>query len=166
MRKFQVTAAANGGHANAEDLREFTVQETAELTGLGEHTLRYYERIGLLSPVKRDSGSRHRRYTIVDLARIEALACLRSIGMPIEDMRRYVQLSFEDPRNANELLQILEKQRTVLEERRSQIEETIGYVDLKTNYLKALVSGDEQKAAASMKRMMKRLDGIAARADR
>ena len=110
------------GRLDTSNLREFTVQETAELTGLSEHTLRYYERIGLLSPVKRDSGSRHRRYTTIDLARIEALACLRAIGMPIETMRRYSELSFEDPKNAGELLGILEKQRAVLEERRGQIE--------------------------------------------
>lgn len=112
---------ANGDQYLAEEIlggggfREYTVQETAEITGLSEHTLRYYERIGLITPVRRASGSRHRRYTAIDLARIESLACLRMVGMPIEDMRRYGELSFEDPKNAPELLKLLKKQRKALE---------------------------------------------------
>jgi DNA-binding transcriptional MerR regulator len=39
---------------------ELTIQQVANLTGLGEHTLRYYEREGLLNPVSR-SSSGHRR---------------------------------------------------------------------------------------------------------
>jgi DNA-binding transcriptional MerR regulator len=165
MKNNSIAAAGDaGGLLDIDSLREFTVQETAEMTGLSEHTLRYYERIGLLAPVKRESGSRHRRYTAIDLARIEALACLRAVGMPIEDMRRYSELSFEDPKNADELLRILEKQRSVLDERREQIEETIGYVEIKIAYLKALASGDERKAGRALKKMLKRLDSIAARA--
>lgn len=153
MRKFNTDDSSAFGAGG----REYTVQETAELTGLSEHTLRYYERIGLITPVRRASGSRHRRYTAIDLARIEALACLRLVGMPIEDMRRYSELSFEDPKNASELLEILKKQRKVLEDRRSQIEDTIRYVDMKTGYLAAIASGDEKQIEAATKRMMRAL---------
>ena len=57
-----------------------TVQETAERTGLSEHTLRYYERAGLLRGVRRDDSSGHRRYSPEDVARISTLACLRATG--------------------------------------------------------------------------------------
>jgi MerR family transcriptional regulator, aldehyde-responsive regulator len=140
--------------------REYTIQETAEITGLSEHTLRYYERIGLITPVRRASGSRHRRYTAIDLARIEALACLRMVGMPIEDMRRYGELSFEDSKDAPELLRILKKQRKVLEDRKEHIEETIRYVDLKTKFLVAVATGDEKKIDAAMKRFMRNLERL------
>jgi len=158
-------AGANGDRAgevlSGNGFKEYTVQETAELTGLSEHTLRYYERIGLITPVRRASGSRHRRYSTIDLGRIEALACLRMVGMPIEDMRRYGELAFEDARNAPELLRIMKKQRKVLEDRRNQIEETIRYVDLKTKFLLAIASGDEKQIAAAMKRMMRNLERAA-----
>ena len=65
----------------------FTLQEVVERSGLSEHTLRYYERIGLLDEVQRDDSSGHRRYTEEDLRIIEALACLRATGMSIDDMR-------------------------------------------------------------------------------
>jgi DNA-binding transcriptional MerR regulator len=51
-----------------------TVQQTAARTGLSEHTLRYYERAGLLEQVRRHHFSGHRRYSASDLARIRAAA--------------------------------------------------------------------------------------------
>ena len=148
------------------ELRDFTMRETAEITGLTEHTLRYYEKVGLLPRVRRDPASGHRRYSSIDLVRIEALSCLRMIGMPIEDMRRYGSLDFEDRKNSSELMAILERQRDVLERRKAEIDETLRYVDMKTGYLAAIQSGDETQISAAAKRMKKKLASIEARAER
>lgn len=48
----------------------YTLQEVVERSGLSEHTLRYYERIGLLEQIERDQSSGHRRYTAQDLSLI------------------------------------------------------------------------------------------------
>ena len=45
---------------------ELTIQEAATQTGLSEHTLRYYERIGLISPISRAPNG-HRRYHEEDI---------------------------------------------------------------------------------------------------
>jgi len=58
----------------------FTIQETAERTGLTAHTLRYYERIGLVWEVYRDSAG-HRRYTEQDVGWLILLTRLRATGM-------------------------------------------------------------------------------------
>src|ERR1700677_126966 len=63
------------------------IQEVARRTGLSEPTLRYYERIGLIDPVPRDQTSSHRRNASETVDTLEALACLRSTGMSIQDMR-------------------------------------------------------------------------------
>jgi DNA-binding transcriptional MerR regulator len=68
----------------------FTIHQVAEHTGLTEHTLRYYERIGLLDSVGR-AQSGHRRYSDADVQRIEFLNRLRATGMPIRQMLEYVQ---------------------------------------------------------------------------
>ena len=60
-----------------------TISEAAEASGLTAHTLRYYERAGLLDPVGREAGGR-RRYSDRDLSRIAFLTKLRATGMPIE----------------------------------------------------------------------------------
>ncbi|MGY0021187.1 MerR family transcriptional regulator [Streptomyces sp. cg35] len=67
----------------------FSIQDVARRSGLSEPTLRYYEEIGLIGPVDRDERSGHRRYGERDLDELQALACLRAVGMSIEDMRTY-----------------------------------------------------------------------------
>ena len=66
-----------------------TIQEVSRRSGLSEPTLRYYEEVGLVGPVDRDTRSGHRRYDDADLDVLQALACLRALGMGIEDMRTY-----------------------------------------------------------------------------
>src|SRR3954462_2053260 len=66
-----------------------TIQETSRQTGLSEPTLRYYEEVGLIGPIARDDNSGHRRYRESDLDALQALACLRAMGVGIEDMRTY-----------------------------------------------------------------------------
>jgi DNA-binding transcriptional MerR regulator len=76
----------------AGDVQGLAIEETAERTGISRHTLRYYERIGLLAPVGR-TVSGHRRYTDDDLGAIIFLTLLRETGMPIEDMQRFMALA-------------------------------------------------------------------------
>jgi DNA-binding transcriptional MerR regulator len=66
-----------------------TIQDVSRRSGLSEPTLRYYEQAGLISPVERDPASGHRRYREEDLDTLQALACLRALGVGIEDMRTY-----------------------------------------------------------------------------
>jgi DNA-binding transcriptional MerR regulator len=68
-----------------------SIQQTAAQTGLSVDTLRYYERIGLLAPT-RDASSRHRRYGQMDLVWIAFLSKLRSTGMPLLEIRDYINL--------------------------------------------------------------------------
>ncbi|MGX7677280.1 MerR family transcriptional regulator [Jatrophihabitans sp. DSM 45814] len=67
----------------------FTIQDASRRSGLSEPTLRYYEEVGLIGPIERDPSSRHRRYGEKDLDTLQALACLRAMGVGIEDMRTY-----------------------------------------------------------------------------
>ncbi len=71
-----------------------TITEMALRTGLSVHTLRYYERIGLLDPVERASSG-HRRYSMRDIAWVEFLTRLRKTGMQIRMMQHYARLRHE-----------------------------------------------------------------------
>jgi MerR family transcriptional regulator, copper efflux regulator len=66
-----------------------TIQDVSRRSGLSEPTLRYYEDVGLIGPIPRDAKSGHRRYREEDLDTLQALACLRAMGVGIEDMRTY-----------------------------------------------------------------------------
>lgn len=79
----------------------FTIQQVAEMTHLSEHTLRYYERLGLLNPIGRGSNG-YRTYSSSDLTRIHFLRCLRATGMSIQKMQSYVKLLRQGPQTADE----------------------------------------------------------------
>lgn len=66
-----------------------TIQDVSRRSGLSEPTLRYYEEVGLVGPIGRDASSGHRRYREQDLDTLQALACLRAMGVGIGDMRSY-----------------------------------------------------------------------------
>jgi DNA-binding transcriptional MerR regulator len=69
-----------------------TIQQLAAATGISKHTLRYYERVGLVPRVGRDPSSGHRRYREEHIGWLQFLRDLRSTGMPIRDVRAYVRL--------------------------------------------------------------------------
>jgi DNA-binding transcriptional MerR regulator len=87
-----------------------SIAEAAEASGLSAHTLRYYERAGLLEPVSRN-GSGHRRYREADLEQITFLARLRATGMPIREVRRYAELMKGGAQSNEERLAPLEAHR-------------------------------------------------------
>jgi len=101
-----------------------TIQEAAQQTGLTTHTLRYYEQIGLLPAIERAPNG-HRRYKKTDLGWADYVLCLKAVGMPLEDIKRYVKLQTEnDAATLPERVQLLEKHRAAI---RQQI------VDLQAN---------------------------------
>jgi DNA-binding transcriptional MerR regulator len=69
----------------------WSISEAAEKCGLSQHTLRWYERIGLLGPVARDANGR-RRFSDADLGWLDLITRLRETGMPVSDMQRYAEL--------------------------------------------------------------------------
>ena len=69
-----------------------TIKQMAARSGLSEHTLRYYEKVGLIKPIPRDRSSGHRRYSADTVEIVEVLSCLRACGLSLDDMRRYLQL--------------------------------------------------------------------------
>ncbi len=95
-----------------------TIAEVAERSGVTAHTLRYYERVGLISVGRDESG--HRVYTGADFGRIVFLTRLRMTGMPIRDLQRYVRLVEGGEHTVPERLALLEEHRDAV---RARIEE-------------------------------------------
>jgi len=86
-----------------------SIAEMAQRAGVTAHTLRYYERIGLLA-VPRDAAG-HRVYGAADFARVVFLTRLRMTGMPIRELQRYVGLVAEGEATVPERLRMLEQHR-------------------------------------------------------
>jgi DNA-binding transcriptional MerR regulator len=103
-----------------------TIAQAAEESGLSAHTLRYWERAGLLRPITRN-GSGHRRYAEEDLERIKFLIRLRATGMPIRQVRRYAELANRGDDTQEERMALLEAHREAV---RAHLEETAAHLDL------------------------------------
>ena len=67
-----------------------TIKEFAEVTGLSAHTLRYYEKLGIIPPVPRDTNG-IRNYSGVYLQRIQLVQQLKASGMKLENILTYLQ---------------------------------------------------------------------------
>jgi len=124
----------------------YTIKETARLTGLAESNLRYYETIGLIPPVKRDSSSKYRVYCEADVDYIVSIACLSATGMSIEDMKAYIANVEKGEVAANEQMRLLndQNQKLVKEERNLKLRQK--YLLTKAEYWKAVAIGDMDRA--------------------
>jgi len=103
-----------------------TIQQAATATGLSIHTLRYYEKIGLIDPVPRQSNQ-HRMYRQEDLIWIGFLLRLRATGMSIQKMLRYAELRRlgEQIGSVSERKVMLEQHTVALEAELLELQETL-----------------------------------------
>jgi DNA-binding transcriptional MerR regulator len=104
-----------------EDMEtELSIQQVAAITHLSAHTLRYYERIGLLSQVERASSG-HRCYSSQDIDWINFLMRLRATAMPIRDMRRFAELRRQGDRTISQRRQLLETQQQHIQQQLDEL---------------------------------------------
>ncbi|MPZ86378.1 MAG: MerR family transcriptional regulator [Actinophytocola sp.] len=120
-----------------------SIAEAARRTGVSAHTLRYYERAGLVvTPVDRTHGGR-RRYQQLDLDWITVCTKLRATGMPIKTIRRYAQLVSAGRGNEHERLALMEAHRAEVTAKLAEIQENLKLIDHKIDvYRGRLAAGD------------------------
>jgi len=117
---------------------KLTIQEAAELTGLTPHTLRYYERIGLIHPINREENTR-RCYTADDLGWIEFLLKLRATGMSIKDMQRYAELQRQGDETLPERVEMLKSLRDKVESHIDEMNEHLRLIHYKIDYYSKVI---------------------------
>ncbi len=124
----------------------YSIKEAATLSGLPASTLRYYESVGVISPVSRGASSRHRVYDEQDLDQVMWVACLAATGMSVSDMRQYVANGALGATAASEQVELLKGQHEHLTREAELIEMRRRYVELKISYWQAVEAGDEARA--------------------
>ena len=72
-------------------MKPMSISQVAQQFGVEPHTLRYYEKEGILHPERTANGIRV--YTEETLGQLEIAMCLKSTGMPLKDIRRYFELA-------------------------------------------------------------------------
>jgi DNA-binding transcriptional MerR regulator len=124
-----------------------TIKQMADLSGMSEYTLRYYEKIGLIEPIPRDGSSGHRRYSAETVRIVERLSCLRASGFSLDEMRLYLQQRKRgDAAAAEQKALFLAHAEAVAEEiRKLHIQQR--YLSGKVAYWDARLGGDLERAA-------------------
>ena len=130
-----------------------SIAEAARRTGVSVHTLRYYERAGLVvTPVDRTQSGR-RRYHAEDLKWISICTRLRSTGMPIKTIRRYAQLVSAGPGNEQERLALLEGHRADVTARLAEVQEHLKLIDHKIDVYRGRVAAGDADQLWAPKRL-------------
>ena len=119
------------------------ISEVSNQCGLSTHTLRYYEQIGLLSPITRNNGG-IRDYSELDVQRVEFIKCMRSAGLTIEVLLEYFKLLQEGDQTMDARKQILVEQRDQLLVKMAEMQETLDLLNYKIEvYEKAILNSDK-----------------------
>ncbi|MEV1046844.1 MerR family transcriptional regulator [Streptomyces sp. NPDC049916] len=120
-------------HPRPSGQDSYTISEVVALTGLTAHTLRWYERIGLMPHVDR-SHTGQRRFSNRDLDWLAFVGKLRLTGMPVADMVRYAELVRAGEATFEERRELLEATRRDVLGRIAELHDTLAVLDHKIDF--------------------------------
>ncbi|EXU64264.1 MerR family transcriptional regulator [Streptomyces sp. PRh5] len=128
--KARKNCAGRVGHPRPTGQDHYSISEVVAYTGLTAHTLRWYERIGLMPHVDR-THTGQRRFTNRDLDWLDLVGKLRLTGMPVADMVRYAELVREGEHTFAEREKLLTAHRENVRERIAELQSTLEVLDFK-----------------------------------
>ncbi|MFK4086321.1 MerR family transcriptional regulator [Kribbella sp. NPDC020789] len=108
---------------------QLSIAEAAELTGLTAHTLRYYERIGLVRVPRDESG--YRFYDRETLARIAFITRLRASDMPVSTISHYLKLVEQGRQTEPQRLALMEEHRAGIQRRLRDLQAALAVTEYK-----------------------------------
>ena len=108
---------------------DYSIGEFSKVTGLGIHTLRYYEHESLIIPLR--NASNRRRYSEKDIVWIAFIKRLKATGMPIKEIKRYAVLRAEGDATLTERMEMLIQHRQSLKDQIRQLQEHEAKLDEK-----------------------------------
>ncbi len=111
----------------------YSIQEVSEKTGLSAHTLRYYEKEGLIVGVNRTSGG-FRQYSDEDLEALGLICCLKNTGMPLQEIARFLELTRKGDETLEERVSLLQKHRNHVTARMEEMRTHLEKVNWKLNF--------------------------------
>lgn len=115
--------------ARDDPTTSWDIAQTADHLGVSAHTLRYYERIAMVT-VPRD-GAGHRRYDSPAIRRLVFITRMRTAGMPIADLRDYLNLVHQGPQTIPQRLDLMLEHRDTLRNRIGQLQLALAATEYK-----------------------------------
>ena len=118
----------------------YTVKEIAEKMNLTTYAVRYYDNAGLIPYVERTNGN-IRLFSDYNLAWLKIVHCLRSTGLPVTEVRRYIEMCREGDSTIPERAALIFDQEKVLREQLENLNRQMGILEYKKRYYEKLLSG-------------------------
>ncbi|MBR4332294.1 MAG: MerR family transcriptional regulator [Clostridia bacterium] len=122
----------------------YSIQEVSKKTGLSAHTLRFYEKEGLLCHVERSPGG-FRQYTDEDLEALGLICCLKNTGMSLQEITRFVQLTHAGEQTLKERVELLREHRENMIARIAEMQKYLDKVTWKVNFFTEKLRAYEEK---------------------
>ncbi|MFI9269865.1 MerR family transcriptional regulator [Kitasatospora sp. NPDC052896] len=114
-------------------LETYSVSEVERISGLSSDELHWYEEFGLIDDVGQEPGGQ-RVYSAVNLRWLEFLNRLRSTGMPVEQMRRYVELARAGDHTVAERRALLSEHRRLVLAHVEELNATVNYLNWQISF--------------------------------
>lgn len=111
----------------------YTIGEIAKKVNISPHTLRFYAKEGLLPFVER-SESGIRMFKDEDCQWLTIIECLKKTGMPIKDIKTYMDWLIEGDSTIDKRLEMFKKQKAAVEKQIEELKETLKLLEYKCWY--------------------------------
>jgi DNA-binding transcriptional MerR regulator len=120
----------------------YTVQQVAKMMDMSPHTLRFYDNEGLFPYVSRSQGGA-RLFDDEDLKYVYLVQCLRLTGMPLTEVKHYVDLTTKGEKTLPERYALIVKQQKVAKKELETMQERVAHIEKKAAWYKSLIDGTE-----------------------
>ncbi|KOE59089.1 HTH-type transcriptional regulator AdhR [Aggregatibacter actinomycetemcomitans] len=128
----------------------YTTAQAAQKMGISAHTLRFYDKEGLLPNVGRDEHG-NRRFTDNDLQWLSLLQCLKNTGMSLKDIKRFAKCTTIGNSTIEERLALFENQTQNVKQQISELKRYLSLLEYKVAfYQQAKALGSVQAVAKMM----------------
>ena len=122
----------------------YSIQDVSRMTGLSVHTLRYYEKQGLLSRIGRSRGG-IRQYSEDDMEELGLVCCLKNTGMSLQEIARFVRLTHEGDTTLRDRVELLHAHRDAMVSRMGEMQKHLEKVTCKLHFFSAKLEEYEKK---------------------
>lgn len=129
--------------------RVYTIGEAAEALGMPASTIRFYDKNGLLPDLSRSQGGT-RVFTDEDLEWARFVERLKQSGMPIREMRDFVELFRQGDETVSERRRILHERREALTSQMSELQDALDLITYKCWFYDVAEAGGGMEAARSV----------------
>ncbi len=122
----------------------YSIGQVAEKFDLSIHTLRYYEKEGLLPSIKR-TGSGIRQFDEMSIEDLRLVECLKRTGMPLKDIRTFQEWSEEGDSSLEKRKEVFEERKKIVLEQIKELQSVMDLIDFKIwYYTESAKVGSEQ----------------------